>query len=149
MKILKFYEQFLNEQATDTEIKICKVSEEGIKNVSPQMISDPAENFPGEENDKQTITGNYKGVKYSWDMNGVEGIKSVRGVMEVYILTRYTEDVMALVKDKGIDLSDAKPKSPCVGFCNVGGTQYMMAYPTTSGKCKVIYFVGEKIKIKL
>ena len=141
MKTIKGFYSFVNEQATDTDIKKCKVSEEGIQNVSPQMISDPPQNFPGDYCG-YVISGEFKGAKYSWDLHGVEGMKGIRGVSPGYILAGYTEDVIALVKDKGIDLSDAKPKSPCIGFYTKQGKETLMAYPTKSGKCKVFFFRG-------
>jgi len=129
----------VNEQTTTGNTKqevktiINKVATEGIKNVTPQMISSPQ--FKGTYSGYQ-FGGEFNGINYQWDCNGVEGMSGVRGMVEGEIITETLENMLNSLKKPN---TDGKPGTPCVGF--YGGTNSkFIIYTTTSNKPKCLYF---------
>ena len=129
----------VNEQATtgDTQnVKtvINKVASEGIKNVTPQMMSSPQ--FKGTYSGYE-FGGIFNGINYQWDCNGVEGMSGVRGMVDGEIISETTKNMFDSLKKP---LSDGNPESPCVGFYSKSANSNFIIYTTTSGKPKCMYF---------
>ncbi len=128
---LRLEKRMLSEQQTNKTVTN-KVATEGIKNVTPEMIS------------SQPFDGNYSGyvfggvfnnVDYDWDCNGVEGMSGVRGMVEGKIMSETVENMSQAIQKP---IQDAKPNSPCVGFYSPGSK--FIIYTTTSNKPKCVYF---------
>ena len=111
---------------------INKVATEGIKNVTPQMISSPQ--FKGSYSGYQ-FGGNFNNVNYQWDCNGVEGMSGIRGMVDGEILTETVENMLAAIKKP---VTDAKPGSFCVGF--YAPSSKFIIYTNTSNKPMCINF---------
>ena len=111
---------------------INKVATEGIKNVTPQMISSPQ--FKGSYSGYQ-FGGNFNNVNYQWDCNGVEGMSGIRGMVDGEILTETVENMLAAIKKP---VTDAKPGSFCVGF--YAPASKFIIYTNTSNKPMCINF---------
>lgn len=106
-----------------------KIKSEGIKNVSSEMInSNPFRGTYG----GHVFGGEFNGVNYQWDANGVDGMSGVRGMVDGYIIT---ENNSTLSK-YGID--DADETGVWVGFHDRSSA--FACYKTTSGtpKCNSI-----------
>jgi len=113
-----------------------KVATEGIKNVTPQMISSPQ--FEGTYI-SSSFGGNFNNVNYQWDCNGVEGMSGVRGIVQGKIITETIENMLGAIK-KDTTVTDAKPESPCVGFYAPGSNNNFIIYTNTSNKPMCINF---------
>ena len=82
---LRLEKRMLSEQvnpqsaSTTTQPKsiVNNVAKEGLKNVTPQMVESPP--FNGERW-AYGFGGEFNGVMYSWECNGVEGMGGVRGI---------------------------------------------------------------------
>jgi len=111
---------------------INKVATEGIKNVTPQMISSPQ--FKGSYSGYQ-FGGVFNEVEYTWDCNGVEGMSGIRGMVDGEILTETVENMLAAIKKP---VTDAKPGSFCVGF--YAPASKFIIYTNTSNKPMCINF---------
>ena len=111
---------------------INKVATEGIKNVTPQMISSPQ--FKGSYSGYQ-FGGVFNEVDYQWDCNGVEGMSGIRGMVDGEILTETVENMLAAIKKP---VTDAKPGSFCVGF--YAPASKFIIYTNTSNKPMCINF---------
>ena len=111
---------------------INKVATEGIKNVTPQMISSPQ--FKGSYSGYQ-FGGVFNEVEYTWDCNGVEGMSGIRGIVDGEILTETVENMLAAIKKP---VTDAKPGSFCVGF--YAPSSKFIIYTNTSNKPMCINF---------
>ena len=135
--IMGLYEQTApgTTQSTTEQTKTLtnKVATEGIKNVTPQMISSPP--FNGEYMGYQ-FGGVFNGTNYQWNCNGVEGQSGVRGLVEGQIITETLEEMFNSIKKP---ITDGKPGTPCVGFYSKTGTSFII-YTTTSNKPKCLYF---------
>ena len=103
-----------------------KVATEGIKNVTPEMITAPQfkATYSG-----YVFGGVFNDINYQWDCNGVEDMSGVRGVVDGEVLSETLENVSKAIKKT---LPEGKPGSICVGF--VGGTTRFVIYTTNSGK---------------
>ena len=111
---------------------INKVATEGIKYVTPQMISSPQ--FKGSYSSYQ-FGGVFNDVEYTWDCNGVEGMSGIRGMVDGEILTETVENMLAAIKKP---VTDAKPGSFCVGF--YAPASKFIIYTNTSNKPMCINF---------
>ena len=111
---------------------INKVATEGIKYVTPQMISSPQ--FKGSYSSYQ-FGGVFNDVEYTWDCNGVEGMSGIRGIVDGEILTETVENMLAAIKKP---VTDAKPGSFCVGF--YAPASKFIIYTNTSNKPMCINF---------
>ena len=109
-----------------------KIASEGIKNVTSEMISSPP--FEGMYSG-YVFRGDFGGVNYQWDCNGVEGMSGVRGMVEGVILSETLEN---MISSLGIEIPDGKPKSVCVGFHS--NQIKFLIYTTNGGKPKCQYF---------
>ena len=88
------------------------------------MISSPP--FKGRYSG-YVISGNFKGVEYAWDLNGVEGMQGVRGNMEGIILTENNSYLPE------IGITDANPTGVWVGW-GVGNSIEFVCYYTKDNK---------------
>ena len=130
----------INEQESEinpqsqTEVKtvVNKVASEGIKNVTPEMMSSPQ--FKGDYSG-YVFGGTFNGVKYDWDCNGVDGMSGIRGMVVGEIISETVENMFKAV---GKSMTDGKPGTPCVGFYS--SNSKFLIYTTTSGKPKCVYF---------
>jgi hypothetical protein len=121
-----------NPQTQETKTIINKVATEGIKNVTPQMISSPQ--FKGSYSGYQ-FGGTFNNVNYQWDCNGVEGMSGIRGMVDGEILTETVENMLAAIKKP---VTDAKPGSLCVGF--YAPASKFIIYTNTSNKPMCLNF---------
>jgi hypothetical protein len=121
-----------NPQTQETKTIINKVATEGIKNVTPQMISSPQ--FKGSYSGYQ-FGGTFNNVNYQWDCNGVEGMSGIRGMVDGEILTETVENMSAAIKKP---VTDAKPGSLCVGF--YAPASKFIIYTNTSNKPMCLNF---------
>lgn len=121
--IKSLYEQ--NEE--QSKVILNKVGTEGLKNITPEMVSDPP--FKGEYSG-YIISGVFKNVEYQWDCHGVQNFSGVRGIVNGTIGTETIENMCV-----GLKLTcpeDVKPNSLALQF-DSGNTQ-MLIYTTNSGK---------------
>lgn len=102
-----------------------KIKSEGIKNVSMQMIN--SDEFVGWYSG-YVFGGEFNGVKYEWDANGVDGMSGVRGMVDGYIISEKNSKL----SNYGID--DADETGVWVGFYD--GSTAFACYKTTSGNPK-------------
>ena len=128
----KKYIKGLYEQSQNNNTLTNKVASDGIKNVTPQMISSPP--FDGTYS-AYVFGGVFNNVDYNWDCSGVEGMSGVRGMVEGKIITETIENMINTIE---IQITDAKPNSPCVGF-NSSSISFII-YTTKSNKPKCVYF---------
>jgi len=103
-----------------------KVATEGIKFVTPQMISSPQ--FKGSYSGYQ-FGGNFDKINYQWDCNGVEGMSGIRGMVNGEIITETVENMLVAIKKT---VTDAKPGIYCVGFYSPASK--FIIYINTSNK---------------
>lgn len=130
-KIIGLYEQTSTEQ---TKTLTNKVSTEGIKNVIPGMITSPQ--FKGQYSG-YVFGGEFEGVNYQWDCNGVEGMSGVKGMVDGDIITETVDKMFESIKKP---MTDGKSGTLSVGFYSPkSGTKFII-YMTTSNKPKCIYF---------
>ena len=127
----------VNEQIDgEPTIVINKVATEGIKNVTPQMISSPQ--FKGSYSGYQ-FGGNFNNVNYQWDCNDVEGMSGVRGgvrgMVDGEIITETVENMLKAINKSA---TDAKPGSVSVGF--YASSSKFIIYTNTSNKVICINF---------
>lgn len=123
------------DQNTETQKKpkiTNKVASEGIKNVTPEMISSPQ--FKGTYSG-YVFGGTFNGVNYEWDCNGVPGMSGVRGMVEGEIITEIAKNMFTAIKKTP---GDNNPESPCVGFYSKNGS--FVIYTTSDGKTNCINF---------
>ena len=114
---------------TNTQKSIVnKVVSEGIKNVTPEMISSPP--FKGMYVG-YSFGGVFNGVNYNWDCNGVEGMSGVRGIVDGKILTETIENMISSLK---LQITDIKPNSVSVGFYSQNSK--FIIYSSNDGKIK-------------
>jgi hypothetical protein len=127
---------FLKEQETqgqqDVKTITNKVASEGIKNVTPEMISSPQ--FKGTYSG-YVFGGTFNGVNYEWDCNDVPGMSGVRGMVEGEIITEIAKNMFTSIKKTP---GDNNPESPCVGFYSKNGS--FVIYTTSDGKTNCINF---------
>jgi hypothetical protein len=121
-----------NSGIVNKETITTKVANEGIINVTSQMISSPP--FKGEYMGYQ-FGGVFNGINYQWNCNGVEGMSGVRGTVEGQIIS---ESVEVMIKSTGKSITDAKPKSVSVGFYS--NNLKFIIYTTTTNKPKCVNF---------
>jgi hypothetical protein len=121
-----------NSDIVNKETITTKVANEGIINVTSQMISSPP--FKGEYMGYQ-FGGVFNGINYQWNCNGVEGMSGVRGTVEGQIIS---ESVEVMIKSTGKSITDAKPKSVSVGFYS--NNLKFIIYTTTTNKPKCVNF---------
>ena len=134
MEVVHVSQSHLIEQQTEeTKTITNKVATEGIKNVTPEMISSPQ--FKGTYSG-YVFGGVFNGVNYQWDCNGVEGMSGVRGLVEGEIITETLENTLKAIQKPN---TDGKPGTLCVGFYNDGNSN-LIIYTTTSNKPKCLYF---------
>ena len=122
----------LYEQNQPTQTLVNKVATEGIKNVTPEMISSPQ--FKGTYSG-YVFGGTFNGTEYEWDCNGVEGMSGVRGMINGEIISESVDKMFTSIKKP---MTDGKPGTPCVGF--MGSGSRFIIYTTTGGKAKCLYF---------
>ena len=79
------------------------------------------------------FSGNFNGVDYEWDGNGVEGMSGIRGSVDGKILT---ENNSYLAENGGI--TDADPNGTWVGFMSDNESIYIACYKTTKGTIKCV-----------
>jgi len=121
-------DQTQDQTQNQTQTLTNKISSEGIKNVSDDMInSDP---FTGDYSG-YVFGGTFKGVNYQWDANGVEGMSGVRGLVDGYIISEKN----STLSKYGVE--DADTSGVWVGFHD-GKMMAFACYKSTSGtpKCK-------------
>ena len=123
------------EQPVNQNIKTMtnKVASEGIKNVTPEMIS--SEQFSGTCSDS-SFGGTFNGVNYVWDCNGVPGMSGVEDMVEGEIISEISKNMFAEIKKTP---GDNNPESPCVGFYTKNDTGFVI-YTTSDGKVKCLNF---------
>jgi hypothetical protein len=128
--------RLLNEQVTTQtttvpsgQIKTMtnKVATEGLKNITPEMVAAPP--FEGEYS-AYSIYGEFNGVGYIWDVQGVVN-GSVRGIVKGSIGTETIENLCSAAK-VGVP-RDAKPKSLALQFAS-NDYSGSIFYTSTSGK---------------
>ena len=107
-----------------------KISSEGIKNVSDDMIN--SDQFAGDYSG-YVFGGTFKGVNYRWDASGVDGMSGVRGLVDGYIISEKN----STLSKYGVE--DADTSGVWVGFYD-GNSMAFACYKSTSGtpKCKNI-----------
>ena len=116
---------------------INKVATEGIKNVTPQMISSPA--FKGSYSGYR-FGGVFNNVEYTWDCNDVEGMSGIRGMVNGVIITETIENMLASIDSPDAKpVTDAKPGSLCVGFYSDINAKFII-YTNTSNKPMCLNF---------
>jgi hypothetical protein len=118
---------------TQTKTLTNTVATEGIKNVTPQMVSSAP--FKGYYSG-YVFSGVFDSVNYEWKCNGVEGLSGIRGAVDGVILT---ETVEAMGSSIGKQI-DGKPGSYCVGFQADTQNSNFVVYTSLDGKPKCIYF---------
>ena len=123
-----------NPQTQETKTIINKVATEGIKNVTPQMVSSPQ--FEGSYSGYQ-FGGIFNNVNYQWNCNGVDGMMGVRGMVEGEVITETIENMSKAIRK---EIVDGKPNSLCVGFLSSKGVSNFIIYTTTTDKPKCTYF---------
>ena len=109
-----------------------KVATEGIKNVTPEMISSPQ--FKGTYSG-YVFGGTFNGTEYEWDCNGVEGMSGVRGMIDGDVIADSVDNMFSAIKKP---MTDGKPGTPSVGFLGRGSR--FIIYTSTGGKVKCLYF---------
>jgi hypothetical protein len=109
-----------------------KVSTEGLKNITPEMISSPQ--FKGDYSG-YVFGGVFRDIDYRWDCNGVEGMSGIRGMIDGEIIS---ESVENMFKSIGKPMTDGKPGTPSVGFYS--SQSKFIIYTTTEGGTKCINF---------
>jgi hypothetical protein len=119
-------------QKSTTQTLINKIATEGIKNVTPEMVSEPP--FDGQYSGYE-FGGIFNNVNYEWDCHGVEGMSGIRGIAKGTI---QTENVDNLVQKMEKPIQDAKPNSLYVGFYSPNSK--FIIYTTVSNKPKCMYF---------
>ena len=128
---------FLMEQETqvqqDVKTVTNNVASEGIKNVTPEMMSSPQ--FKGTYSG-YVFGGVFNGVNYEWDCNGVPGMSGVRGMVQGEIISETSKNMFSAIKKTP---GDNNPDSPCVGFYSKSGSSFII-YTTSDGKVKCMYF---------
>jgi hypothetical protein len=120
-----------------TKIITNKVASEGLKNVTPQMVESPP--FDGERW-AYGFGGEFNGIGYSWECNGVEGMVGVRGFdIRGKIISDKNEILSQLTKQ---EVTDAQKGGNFIGFAeNAGGSRGgFVIYTTTSNKPKCINY---------
>ena len=117
---------------TQTQTLTNKVATEGIKNVTPEMISEPP--FDGTYSGYE-FGGVFNNVNYEWDCHGVEGMSGVRGMVKGKIITETVENMPQETKKL---IQDSKPNSVYVGFYSPNSK--FVIYTTASNKPKCKYF---------
>jgi len=148
---LKLFEQFVNEgfeaaimpaeptdQAVNQNIKpiINKVASEGIKNVTPAMMS--SEQFKGNYN-ASSFGGTFNGVNYVWDCTGVPGIINSQFMVAGDIISETAKNMFAEIQKTPAD-NNYNPESPSIGFYDGNGVNFVI-YTTTDGKVKCLKFL--------
>ena len=125
-------ERITGETTNTGQTIVNNVATEGIKNVTPEMISsDPFEGtYSG-----YVFGGTFNNVEYSWNCSGVEGMSGVRGIVSGQIMTETIENMTSAIKKTS---EDAQPNTLCVGFYS-SNTKFII-YTTTSNKPKCMYF---------
>ena len=118
------------EQAQPEQKVVSSKLSEGIQNVLPQMIQNPP--FKGYYSG-YVFSGNFNGVDYKWDGNGVEGMSGIRGSVDGVVLT---ENNSYLSENGGI--TDADPNGTWVGFASDSGSIKFGCYKTTGGTIKCV-----------
>ena len=112
---------------------INKVASEGIKNVTPEMMSSPQ--FKGTYS-SNSFGGTFNGVNYTWVCTGVPGMSGIRGEEDGEIISETSKNMFAEIKKTP---GDNNPESPCVGFYSENGARFVI-YTTSDGKVKCMKF---------
>jgi hypothetical protein len=112
-------------EKTEQQKMTTKVSTEGLKNITSQMISSPP--FKGYYSG-YVIGGTFGGVNYEWDLNGVEGMLGVRGMVNGTIETENNSYLTNL------GVTDYDPNGTWVGFR--GGATKFVCYKSKQGTIK-------------
>ena len=126
------------EQPVNQNIKtmINKVASEGIKNVTPAMMS--ADQFKGNYKDS-SFGGTFNGVNYVWDCTGVPGMLTSQFMVAGDIISQTSKNMFAEI-NKTPDDNDYNPESPSVGFYDGNGVNFVI-YATSDGKVKCLKFL--------
>jgi hypothetical protein len=121
-------------QVDNTNVKTItnKVASEGIKNVTPEMMSSPQ--FKGQYSG-YVFGGVFNGINYEWDCNDVPGMSGVRGMVQGEIISETSKNMFTAIKKYP---GDNNPESPCVGFYSKNGS--FIIYTTSDGKTNCINF---------
>lgn len=101
---------------------------EGIKNISKTMLE--SEPFPGQLSG-YGFGGEFQGMMYYWNGQGVQGMPGVRGIVNGEIETYYNS---IIIEDDGI--TDADPKGIYIGFVDPSQSTWVRCYRTTSNTTK-------------
>ena len=129
-------EQVKPQSVAPTKSMINYVAKEGLKNVSPEMVTSPP--FDGDQGG-YSFGGIFNGVKYEWDCNGVEGMFGVRGIDIKGKVIVEKNEILSKVTNK--EITDAQKDGNFVGFVtdNSRGGGFVI-YTTTSNKPKCINY---------
>jgi|688.fasta_scaffold898781_2 hypothetical protein len=110
----------------------CNLLTDGIKNVTPEMISTSHYEFFGQYH-KFILEGEFKNKKYVWDGTGVDGFgDGDEGYARGWILTGNNS---SLTED---GITDADPNGVWIGF-NGSGLKFF-CYNSTEGSLKCSNF---------
>ena len=140
---LRLEKRMLSEQvnpqsaSTTTQPKsiVNNVAKEGLKNVTPQMVESPA--FNGERWDIG-FGGEFNGVMYSWECNGVEGMGRVRGFgIPGKVISDKNETLSQFIKE---EVTDAQKGGNFIGFVEDSSPGGFVIYTTTSNKPKCVNY---------
>jgi len=122
-------------QTEQSESMTNNVVKEGLKNVTPQMVESPP--FDGERW-AYGFGGEFNGIGYSWECNGVEGMGGVRGIgIKGKIISDKNEILSQLTKE---EVTDAQKGGNFIGFVENGTRGGFVIYTTTSNKPKCINY---------
>ena len=120
-------------EKTEKQKIVTKVSSEGLKNVTPAMISSPP--FDGYWSG-YFISGEFNGVNYEWDMTGVDGFYGIRGAENGKIISENNSYLPTQLGDKYEN--DAAENGVWVGFYSPAGR--FVCYMTTNNTPKSVSF---------
>ena len=119
---------------------INKVASEGIKNVTPEMMS--SGQFKGRYNDS-SFGGTFNGVNYVWDCTGVPGMIKSQFLVDGDIIIKTSKNMFAEIKQTSPASGtpgDNNPESPSVKFSDNNGVTFVI-YTTSDGKVKCFKFL--------
>ena len=142
---LRLEKRMLSEQVSTTPISgqteqsesmTNNVAKEGLKNVTPQMAESLG--FKGERW-SHGFGGEFNGVMYSWECNGVEDMGGVRGIDNIpgKVISDKNEMLSQLTKEQ---VTDAQKGGNFIGFVTNGSRGGFVIYTTTSNKPKCINY---------
>jgi hypothetical protein len=118
---------------TEKQKIVTKVSSEGLKNVTPAMVSSPP--FDGYWSG-YFISGEFNGVTYEWDMTGVDGFYGIRGSEDGKIISENNSYLPTQLGDRYEN--DAAENGVWVGFSSPAGS--FVVYMTKTNQLKSVSF---------